>query len=55
MFNGPRTYVINDLKCEEIVGRFYEYELQKIYQKGFRVEKVINGKGEKLCWMERLW
>ena len=25
----PWTYVISDLKCEEIVGRFYEKELQK--------------------------
>ena len=25
----PRTYVISDLKVEEIVGTFYEKELQK--------------------------
>ena len=35
------TYVISDLKCEEIVGTFYEKELQKAIQKEFRVEKVI--------------
>ena len=26
----PRTYVINDLNDEEIIGTFYEKELQKI-------------------------
>ena len=29
----PWTYVISDLKSEEIVGTFYEKELQKINQK----------------------
>ena len=29
----PWTYVINDLNEEEIVGSFYEKELQKINQK----------------------
>ena len=29
----PRTYVINDLNCEEITGIFYEKELQKTNQK----------------------
>ena len=29
----PWTYVISDLKCEEIVGMFYEKELQKTNQK----------------------
>ena len=42
------TYVISDLKCEEIVGTFYEKELQKINQKEFRVEKVIKRKDDKL-------
>ena len=37
----PWTYVISDLKGEEIVGTFYEKELQKTNQKEFRVEKVI--------------
>ena len=41
-------YVISDLKGEEIVGKFYEKQLQKINKKEFRVEKVINRKGEKL-------
>ena len=44
----PRTYVINDLNDEEIIGTFYEKELQKISQKEFRIEKVIRRKGDKL-------
>ena len=36
----PWTYVISDLKGEEIVGKFYEKDLQKTNQKEFRVEKV---------------
>ena len=44
----PWTYVINDLKGEEITGTFYEKELQKIDQQGFRIEKVIKKKGDKL-------
>ena len=39
-----RTHVINDLKGEEIVGTYYENELQKKNQKQFRVEKVIKRK-----------
>ena len=35
----PWTCVIIDLKCEEIVGKFYKKELQKTNQKEFRVEK----------------
>ena len=42
------TYVINDLKGEEIVGTFYEKELRKTTQKEFRVEKVIKRKDDKL-------
>ena len=44
----PWTYVINDLNGEEITGTFYEKELQKIDQQGFRIEKVIKKKGDKL-------
>ena len=44
----PWTYVISDLNGEEIVGMFYEKELQKANQKKFRVEKVIKRKGIKL-------
>ena len=45
---APQTYVINDLNVEEIVGIFYEKELQKKNQKEFRIEKVIKKKGDKL-------
>ena len=44
----PWTYVINDLNCEEIIGTFYEKELQKTNQQKFRIEKVIKRKGKKL-------
>ena len=58
------TYVISDAKGEEIVGTFYEKELEKTNQKEFRVEKVIKRKGDKLyvkwkgynssfnCWID---
>ena len=39
------TYVINDLNGEEIIGTFYENELQSIKQNEFRIEKVIKRKG----------
>ena len=42
------SYVIIDLKGEEIVGTFYKKELQKINQQEFRVEKVIKKKVDKL-------
>ena len=45
----PWTYVINDLNGEEIIGTFYEKELQKTNQQEFRIEKVIKKKGDKLC------
>ena len=35
----PWTYVINDLNGEEIIGTFYEKELQKTNQKEFRIAK----------------
>ena len=38
----PWTYVINDLNGEEIIGTFYEKELQE-----FRIEKVIKRKSDK--------
>ena len=44
----PRTYVINDLNGEEIIGTFYEKELQKTNQQEFRIENVIKKKGDKL-------
>ena len=36
----PWTYVINDLNGEEIIGTFYEKELQKTNKKN-SIEKVI--------------
>ena len=42
------TYAINDLKREEIIETFYKKELQKTNQQGFRIEKVIKRKGNKL-------
>ena len=45
----PWTYVINDLNGEEIIGKFYEKELQKTNQKEFRIEKILKKKGDKLC------
>ena len=44
----PWTYVINDLNGEEIMGTFYEKELQKTSQEEFRIEKVIRRKGDKM-------
>ena len=43
----PWTYKINDLNGENIVGSFYERELQKTDQKEFRTEKGIKKKGNK--------
>ena len=44
----PWAYVINDLNGEEIIGTFYEKELQKTNQEEFRIEKVIRRKEDKL-------
>ena len=44
----PWTYAINDLNGEEIIGTFYENELQNTDQKEFRIEKVLKKKGDKL-------
>ena len=44
----PWTNITSDLKREEIVGTFYENELQKANQKEIRIEKVIKRKGNKL-------
>ena len=43
-----RTLKINDLNAEEIIGIFYEKELQKNNQQEFRIKKVIKKKGDKL-------
>ena len=42
------TYIISDLKGEEIVGTFYKKKMQKTNQNKFRIEKVIKRKGNKL-------
>ena len=42
------TYVLNDLNGEEIIGTFYKNELQGASQKEFRIEKVLNKKGDEL-------
>ena len=42
------VYVISDLNGEEVVGTFYEKELQKTNLKEFRVENVIKGKVDEL-------
>ena len=44
----PRTYVINDVNDEEIIGTFYEKELQNTNQKEFRIETVLKKKGDEL-------
>ena len=44
----PLIYVINDLNDAEIIGTFYENELQKTNQEEFRSVKVIKKKGNKL-------
>ena len=44
----PWTYVINDLNGEEIIGSFYEKELQKTSQKEFTIKRLLKRKGEKL-------
>ena len=44
----PWTYVSNDLNGEEIIGAFYEKDLQRTNQQEFRIKKVINRKGDKL-------
>ena len=44
----PWTYIINDLNDEEIIGTFYEKELQGTMQNKFRMKKVIKKKGDKL-------
>ena len=43
----PVTYKIADLNGKEIDGTFYEPELQKTEQQVFRIEKVIEKKGNK--------
>ena len=44
----PWTYIVNDLNDNEIIGTFYENELQKTNQQEIRTEKIIRKKGDKL-------
>ena len=44
----PWTYAISDLMGEEITGSFYEKELHRTNQKEFRIDKVLQRKGDKL-------
>ena len=44
----PYTYIINDLNGEQIIGTFYEKQLQKTNQNKFKIEKVIRKKGRNL-------
>ena len=44
----PWTCIISDLNEQEIVRTFFQKELQKTNQKQFRIEKVIQRKGNKL-------
>ena len=44
----PWTFIINELNGKEMIGTFYEKELQKTNQQEFRIEKVIKRKGDKL-------
>ena len=44
----PWTYAISDLNGEEITGSFCEKELQSTNQQKFRIDKIINRKGDKL-------
>ena len=48
VFVIKKVNVINDLNGEEIIGTFYEKELQKTNQEEFRIEKVIKRKGNKI-------
>ena len=36
----PWTYVINDLNGDEIIGTFYENELQKNNQQEFKILRI---------------
>ena len=44
----PWTYTISGLNGEQIIGSFYEKELQKTNQKEFRIEKTLKRKGDQL-------
>lgn len=44
---SPSTYLLKDLKGEELSGRFYEFELQKVIKHSsdyWRIEKILKSK-----------
>ena len=49
----PATYIITDYNGEVIQGSFYEEELQKTSQDVFRIEKILNRRGDNslVKWM----
>ena len=49
--NVPWTYVLNGLNGQEIIGTFYENELEKTDQKEFRTEKVLKKKKVVISYM----
>ena len=54
--SNPITYDLQDLKGEEIKGRFYEQEMQKTALKDFAlVEKVLQTKGNKVLVKYKGW
>ena len=48
------TYKITDYIGDEIQGSFFEQEMQKTSQDVFRIEKILNRRGDKslVKWME---
>ena len=45
----PRRYVIEDLKGKEVVGCFYERELQKTNKTDFKITKVLKREKKTNC------
>ena len=42
----PWTYIISDLNGEEIIGTFYEKELQSTNQQEYMIKRVSKKKGD---------
>ena len=51
----PWTYAINHLNGENIIGTFYEKDLQKRNQQELMIEKVIKKNGDNLYvkWIDK--
>ena len=47
------TYILNDLNGEEIIGTFYENELQKTNQKESRIEKWKGYNNSFNSWIDK--